>query len=180
MAAELDLPTLASRAAIADVVGRYCHNIDRRLWQEMAQCFHSDATYRFGHIEGGWEDFVRAARAVIDPLRISHHQLGTMLIRVDGDVASSETYFTAYHRVPADAPIDAPFAGTGEEYDVILAGRYIDRFERRRGDWRIAHRIGVTDWRRDAPAADAGLFEQPPAWRGSVHADDPGALAMGR
>jgi hypothetical protein len=179
MATEPSPDALAARAAITEVIGRYCHNIDRRLWPAMERCFHPDATYRFGHIDGDWRDFVRGARAVIDPLRISHHQIGTMLIEVDGDRANAETYFTAYHRVPADAPADAPFAGTGQEYDVILAGRYIDRFERRADEWRIAHRTGVTDWRRDGPAADAGLFAQPPSWRGSLGPDDPGVLAMG-
>ncbi len=170
----MDAGDLLARAAIADVIARYCHVIDRRQWHAMDQCFHDDATYRYASIAGGWREFVAVARAIIDPLRISHHQTGNMLIRVDGDRAGAETYFTAYHRIAAGAAADGVFPGTGQDYDVIMAGRYIDRFERRGGDWRIAHRTGVTDWRRDSPASDAGLFSSPPEGRGSTGSDDPG------
>lgn len=172
----MDAGDLLARAAIADLIARYCHVIDRRRWDDMGQCFHDDATYRFGSIVGGWRDFVAAARTIIDPLRISHHQTGNMLIVVTGDGADAETYFTAYHRVAADAAADGVFRGTGSDYDVVMAGRYIDRFERRGGDWRIAHRTGVTDWRRDSPASDAGLFTAPPEGRGSTGRSDPGYL----
>ena len=170
----MDTGDLLARAQIADVIARYCHVIDRRQWDAMSQCFHDDATYRFGSIAGSWRDFVAAARTIIDPLRISHHQTGNMLIVVRGEHAEAETYFTAYHRVAADGARDAVFPGTGSDYDVVLAGRYIDRFERRDGEWRMAHRTGVTDWRRDSPASDAGLFSSPPAGRGSIGSDDPG------
>jgi len=172
----MDAGDRLARAAIADVSARYCHVIDRRLWDRMGACFHDDATYKFGAIDGGWRDFVAAARTVIDPLRISHHQTGNMLIRVDGNRADAETYFTAYHRVASDAPAGAPLPGTGSDYDVIIAGRYIDRFECRGSDWRIAHRTGVSDWRRDGPAADNGLFALPADWRGAIGPDDPGCV----
>lgn len=165
---------LAARAAISDVVNLYCHAIDRRQWEEIGHCFHADATYRFGAIDGTWQEFVAVAKAIIDPTRITHHQTGNMLFRLSANAADTETYFTAYHRIAADAPGDAVFPGTGVEYDVVLAGRYVDRFECRDGEWRIAHRTGVTDWRRDTPAADSGLFAQPPDWRGSIGSDDPG------
>ena len=174
----MDLETLASRAAIADVINRYCHILDRRRWESMAMCFHPDATYLFGAIDGDWRHFVGAAQAVLDPLRSSHHQIGNMLIRLDGDRADSETYFTAYHRVAAEAPASAPLPGTGHDYDVVIGGRYIDRFERRDGEWRIAHRTGVSDWRRDTPAADPGLYALPPGWRGSTGSDDPGRVVL--
>lgn len=160
------------------VAALYCHAIDRRRWDLMEHCFHPDATYRFGRIEGNWRDFVGMARATIDPMRISHHQLGQSLIRIDGDTATSETYFSAYHRVAADAAATDPFPGTGEECDIVISGRYVDRFECRDGDWRIAHRIGLSDWRQDAPAADGGLFAQPPEWRGAIDASDPGRGAF--
>lgn len=178
MAAAPDLATLAARAAIADVVHRYCHGIDRRRWELMAGCFHPDATYRFNSIEGGWQEFVAVAKAIIGPLLMSQHLVGNMLIRVDGDHADSESYFVAYHRVAADAPADAIFPGTGVAREVVIAGRYVDRFECRDGDWRIAHRIGLSDWRRDTPASEAGLYDQPPAWRGRFGTDDPGSAVL--
>lgn len=176
MAYAPDAATLAARAAIADVIARYCHIIDRRRWDAMYQCFHPGATYTFATIDGTVDRFIAGARAVIDPLRISVHQIGNMLIQVDGERANAETYFVAYHRVAADAPTDAPFPGNGSDYEVVIAGRYIDRFECRRGDWRIAHRTGITDWRRTEPAADHGLYDGPSAWRGRPDASDPGLV----
>lgn len=166
---------IAARQAIADVIHLYCHAIDRRRWTLLERCFHDDATYRFGAIDGGWRDFVAAAQAVIEPTRISHHQVGNILYRIDGAAATTETYFTAYHRTPADAPVTAPFAGDGAERDVVIAGRYVDRFACRDGDWRIVHRIGLSDWRRDAAGEDGGLFDQPAAWRGAFGESDPGS-----
>ena len=172
----MDLAELTARAQITEIIAYYCHALDRQHWSKLTNCFHNDATYRFGSIDGDWRNFVAAARAVLEPLRISHHQTGNMLIRIDGNRANAETYFTAYHRIPSDAPPDAPMPGTGADYDVVIAGRYIDRFERRDGNWRIAHRTGVTDWRRDSPAADNGLFALPADWRGSTAQDDLGRV----
>ena len=167
-----DLDSLAARAHILDVLALYCHAIDRRRWDLMAHCFHDDARFTFGAIDGTWREFVVGARAVIDPLRISQHRLGQTLFAIDGDVAMTETYMTAYHRVAADAPADAVFPGTGIDRDIVIAGRYIDRFERRDGHWRIARRVGVSDWRQDTPGMDSGLFSQPQAWRGDIGPGD--------
>ncbi len=164
---------LAARAAIADVIHLYCHSIDRRRWDRLGDCFHPDATYHFGNIDGDWRHFVAVAEAIIGPTRITHHQTGNILYRFDGDTAETETYFTAWHRVRADAPADAAFPGNGVERDLVVAGRYIDRFTCRDGDWRIAHRTGVTDWRHDHPAADFGLFNLSADGRGAVDGSDP-------
>jgi hypothetical protein len=173
-----DLATLGARAAIADVINSYCHIIDRRRWADMHICHHQGATYQFGAIKGSWPEFVAAAKTVIDPLLMSQHILGNMLIHIDGDRADTETYFTAYHRVAADAPADAVFPGTGVPREIVIAGRYVDRFECRDGDWRIAHRTGLSDWRRDTPASESGLYDQPAEWRGRFGRDDPGSAVL--
>jgi hypothetical protein len=71
------------------------------------------------------------------------------LIEVDGDVARSESYLVAYHRVEHD----------GREFDSLLGARYVDRFERRSGEWRIAQRSVIVDWERFDEVQDppAGL-----------------------
>lgn len=167
-----DAASLLVRADILDILALYCHAIDRRRWDLMGQVFHPDAHFQFGAIDGSWQHFVVAAQAVINPLRISQHKLGQTLFAIAGDVAMTETYMVAYHRVAADAPADAVFPGTGTDRDVVIAGRYIDRFERRDSRWRIARRVGVTDWRQDADASDGGLFDAPQAWRGDIGGGD--------
>lgn len=145
---------LAARAAIADVIAVYCHAIDRRRWGLMDRLFHDDATYSFGPINGTWREFVAIARSMIDPLPSTHHQLGQTAFEIDGDEARTETYMTATHLVPADAAADGVFPGRGQAYEVVIAGRYVDRFERRSGQWRIADRVGIIDWRRELSLVD--------------------------
>jgi hypothetical protein len=55
------------------------------------------------------------------------------------------------HRIAAD--------DTGPERDFVAYGRYIDRMERRQGEWRIARRKMVMDFMRTdpVPAGDPGL-----------------------
>ena len=142
-------PELAARAAIGDVLALYCHAIDRRRWDLMDQCFHADASFSFGPVDGSWSEFVEIARGMIDPLPSTHHQLGQSTILFDGDRASVETYLTAAHRIPAEAPAEGVFPGRGVDYHAIIAGRYVDQFERRDGHWRIARRVGTIDWRHD-------------------------------
>ena len=168
-----DVAALAARQEISDVIHRYCHAIDRRRWWLMETVFHEDATYRFTVIEGGWRNFVEQARQLVEPLAVTHHQVSNILVALDGDVAHTETYLTAYHLVPADYPPDLAFPGTGQPYEVVTGGRYVDRFERRDGVWRIAHRIGLFDWRRDQPLADGGLSQAPGDWRGAHGELDP-------
>src|SRR5690606_9302059 len=70
------------------------------------------------------------------------HLLGNVLIDVDlaTDLAVSETYAIAYHRTAT-----RPFDPKG---NLVIGVRYVDRFERRDGSWRIAQRTGVTEWTR--------------------------------
>lgn len=167
----------AWRFEIMDVIHRYCHAVDRRRWALMDHVFHPDATYKFFSIEGTWRDFVGAAKGLIDPMGPTHHQVSNITVRFDGDTAWSETYLRAYHLVPAGYP-----AGTMLSIDgggtVLVGGRYIDRFERRDGSWRIAHRHGLLDWREEHETRDGGLSTTDPTWRGRHGDEDPSRVVM--
>ena len=43
----------------------------------------------------------------------------------------------------------------GAERDMFAAGRYLDRHEKRSGEWRIAHRQAVYDWTIKQAATDS-------------------------
>jgi len=64
--------------------------------------------------------------------------LGDSNIELDGEVARCETYVTVVVRIPQE---------TGA-LDWTHAGRYVDRFERRNAEWRIAYRTVVYDLER--------------------------------
>lgn len=168
----ITLEQAAWRFEIMDCIHRYCHAVDRRRWELMETVFHEDATYKFFSIEGTWRDFLAQAQALIDPIGPTHHQVSNIMVRFDGDTAHSETYLRAFHSVPADYPPWTLFSIAGGG-DILIGGRYIDRFERRDGVWRIAHRTGLLDWRQDTKADDGRLSQTPLEWRGRYGADDP-------
>jgi hypothetical protein len=172
--------TLEDKDAIRDVISAYAHAIDRRDWALMPALFHADATFGFGPIEGDWRGFVEQARAIIDPCTATQHQLGQVLIAADGDNAAlAETYMTAMHVVPAGYG-GGVFPDRGETYAAVIAGRYIDRFEKRDGEWRIARRQGVYDWREYRDIGEADLAEMPEGACGYHDMRDPAAGVVAR
>jgi hypothetical protein len=162
------LDELRSRAEIAEVVMRYCRAFDRCDETMLLSCFHHDATHEHGAFKGLSSDFCALGLESVRRLVLTHHQLGQISIEIDGERAYVESYFTSYHRFGADPP-----AGGKPHEDRILGGRYVDRFERRNGVWRIAHRRGVNEWLRYDPASDRGFFERPFDERGRRGSSDP-------
>ncbi len=175
---------LASREAIRDLVYRYARAIDRLDEALLRSVFHPDSRHNHfyegpssdpGSSTSGEEpgDFVAFAFALLRTFRRTHHQMGNTLIEFDGDdVAKVETYFTAYHLMRAKGD---PLAGPGaydSEMDYLVGGRYVDRFERRDGEWKIARRTGLTDWMRLEPSCSQGMADLPAATVGGRQPDD--------
>jgi hypothetical protein len=73
--------------------------------------------------------------------------------------SDSECYFFSYR------------IGLGQAEIQTFKGRYLDRFERRAGEWRIARRTVVIDWSTREPFSHADLL--PGAPRGARSRDDP-------
>jgi len=161
---------LAARAEITDRVHLYAHCVDRRRWELLEQVFHDDATWWVSSIgsDNRWRDAMESSRELFAAaLGPTHHQVGNILVSVEGDTATSETLCTAYHRVRADAPLGGMFGGTGCEYDLVAGGRYLDHWERRHGAWKITRRRVHSEWRHQQPAADGILSTYPPEARGA-------------
>jgi hypothetical protein len=139
-----DLPTRDQRiSAMLDkqdcieLVHRMARAIDRCDGELVNQLFHPDATDDHGSYKGTAKDFVPWVMEVLSGMRRTQHMIGNILINLDGDRAYGESYFIAHHAIPAE---------NGSDNFMIAAGRYLDRFERRNGEWRMAHRGAVYDW----------------------------------
>jgi hypothetical protein len=162
------LDQLNSRAEITEVVIRYCRGVDRCDEAMLRACFHPDARHRHGSFEGFSADFCTYALTLVQQVEFTHHQLGPVSIELDGDVAHVETYFTALHRFGAVPP-----PGGQPHEDRFSGGRYVDRFERRDGAWRIAERRGISEWMCYEATSDRGFYDAPADQRGQRDRTDP-------
>lgn len=138
----LTIETLLAKQEIADVIYRYARGVDRLDYDLVRSCYHPDAYDDHGTFQGNVEEFIAYIEAFLPHNAVTQHFMGNMLIEVDGNVARAETYAVAYHR--SERP-----DGSGK--DDTFGIRYVDRFECRDGDWKIAHRVVATEWRRVDP-----------------------------
>ncbi|MEP3052229.1 MAG: nuclear transport factor 2 family protein [Erythrobacter sp.] len=168
---------LEDRAAILDVIGAYAHALDRRRWEMMEYLFHEGAAFQFGPVEGTWQSFVEQAQAILGECLTTHHQLGQTMLHFESEtVCLTETYMTAMHTIPPGYPVEDVFPDKGKIYSAVIAGRYIDRFEKRDtakgAEWRIVHRAGVYDWREFREVDGVDLSELPEGSCGTHGASD--------
>jgi len=182
----LNIQTLLDRAEITDLLGLYCRGLDRRDEATLRSIYHDDAIEDRGSglYIGPAQEWVGWTLGVLPVFTLTQHGILNILIEVDGDVAHGETYFQAYHRFGDDGQSqkDEALAAQGVsstdlvwpegDSEVILAGRYLDRFERRDGVWKIAYRKMVCDWCRTQPVADDWFRENPTAYRSVPHISD--------
>jgi len=135
------LRALIDKDEIRDVLMRYGRGVDRLDEELLRSCYHPDSHDDHGHCKGNGHDFAAFIVSSL-PARTHHstHAVANVLIEFDEqdlDVARSESYSLAHLRRTDEQ---------GDEWLDFFSGRYIDRFERRDGVWRIAHRVVVHDW----------------------------------
>jgi 3-phenylpropionate/cinnamic acid dioxygenase small subunit len=156
---------LLDREAIRDCLHRYSRGIDRRDFDLLKTVFWQDAIDEHGAYNGPVSEFW----AWVDQ-RTKHwdrtmHALAQTIIDLDGEEASAETYFTAYHKKPRP---------DGTWFDEYVGGRYIDRMVKKSNEWRIQHRIVAFEWFRHMP--DSSDWTNSPfgaAHRGARMPEDP-------
>lgn len=132
---QAELQALLDREAIRDCLYRYCRGIDRADEEALRSAYWPDGTDQHGAYSGSAAGFIGQA---LPRLRAGGHRVHTIsniLIELHRDAAAVESSFFAL-QTTATAPTTETF----------LCGRYLDRFERRSGEWRIAARTVVYDW----------------------------------
>ncbi len=131
------LQELIDREAIRTLIYAYCNAADRHDHAKMRGLYHEDAIDDHGAMSSGPAmDFIDKLPEIQAPMEILHHNVTTINLALDGDEAEGEVYLIALHRVRGP---DGPF-------DVLVGGRYFDRYSRRDGRWKFAHRAIVADW----------------------------------
>lgn len=149
------------RHAILDAIHRYCRGVDRADAELTRSAYHPDATDDHGAFKGRAHDFAeRVNESHASRWSSTMHVVANHSSVIRGDVADAETYVIAYLRRLDGLHLD------------VVGGRYLDRFERRAGEWRIARRTYVCEW--SAPLPTAGSLIDPDAYvHGGRGPDDP-------
>ncbi len=140
------LEEAADKIEIMELSATYMRGLDRLDGEIQRTVFWEDAFLSYGIYEGGPEGFVDYCQNALKTHASNHHFLGQIQIELAGDEAYGEVYYQAYHRVTNEA---------GEPRDLFISGRYVDRYERRDGIWKIAYRSELVDWVREDAAADS-------------------------
>lgn len=129
------LRQLLDRDAIRECLYRYCRGIDRADEALLRSVYWPDARDSHGAFVGSASDFIAQALPRLRSGGRGVHQISNILIELHGSVAAVESSFLAL-QTNAATPAQETF----------LCGRYLDRFEQRAGEWRIADRTVVYDW----------------------------------
>jgi hypothetical protein len=128
---------LLDKQEIREALVRYCRGVDRCDPSLINSAFHHDAVDEHaGHGSYVGEDIgPRILEFIQSHTKGSSHNITNQIVHVEADTASSETYYLVWQLETLDE----------EELILESHGRYIDRFERRNGEWKIAHRLIISD-----------------------------------
>jgi ketosteroid isomerase-like protein len=163
----MDVQELLDKQQIHEALMRYARGVDRGDAALICSAYHPDAVD-----EHGVGDYtgVTVGPGIVEmmaDLRVSSHHITNHLITVhDATTAGCESYFTVWQSHQVD----------GTDAVLHALGRYVDRFEKRDGEWRIAHRLVIVE---HTAVHLLGAAPPPSApGRGSRNRDDPSYQAL--
>jgi hypothetical protein len=133
------LQALLDRDAIRQCIVRLARGEDRRNAEMITASYWQDSINDYGVFVGSFTEYLAWVVPGSPALPVTQHVLGQSYIELKDGTALAETHVTSYHRVKMET----------EDRDTIVGGRYLDRFEQRSGEWRIAHRVMLYDWYHD-------------------------------
>ncbi|CAN7541217.1 nuclear transport factor 2 family protein [Phenylobacterium sp. LjRoot219] len=133
-ALEAQMRDAADRQAIFDCIKRNSRGNDRFDVELVTSSYHVDGVHELGQKQiSGREYGEHANHAHAALFDATLHNVTMHSCEVDGDVAHAESYSLGV------------FLDKGAETGRILAGRYIDRLEKRDGEWRIVLRRATVE-----------------------------------
>ena len=137
------LENVAHQMAIREVLATHSRGIDRNDAKILKAAYWPDAQVDYGSFKGSAYDFADLiGPALSSAYELTQHILGQTVFRLKETRAVTESYVHARHLVH------------GAHEELNFAGRYLDQFELREGQWKILHRQVVMDWCRRAGVED--------------------------
>lgn len=142
-----DVAYLKDRLAIHDLIARHARGHDRHDADLLTSAYHPDGVDEHGHAINTGPGYAEWSNAIHAAGSEQHlHNITTHLCDIDGDVAQAESY------------VMVSLLDHGAKTARIINGRYIDRLERRDGEWKIALRRSTVD---TLIAGDASILHHP-------------------
>lgn len=151
-ALEARLDELESMEAIRQGLFRYAHATDCADVEMLRSCYHPDARDNHGVFNGNAMEFCDFILPEMQRYRSVRHTVTNPRIELRGDSAFVESYFFCVLVLDVDA--DVVGSGGNEYVEQVSFGRYLDIWERRAGEWKIAHRQLVSDGRTNRLITD--------------------------
>lgn len=161
------LKDLLDREHIRCCIARLARGEDRRDADLLKASYWPEAKVDFGVFQGSFSEYLAWVVPGADAITNTQHVVAQSHIELDGASGRAETQVVSYHRINM---------GEGER-DTVIGGRYLDLFEQREDEWRIASRTMLYDWYSDWGAAidwSQGLMGQQfsdPRFAGRAHGD---------
>ncbi|MET8211634.1 nuclear transport factor 2 family protein [Streptomyces sp. NPDC005373] len=146
-----DVQYLKDRTAILDVIARHARGCDRHDVDLITAAYHADGvdehgtTVNAGPAYGEWANAAHAATS-----QVHTHNVTTHTCDIDGDSAHADSYAIVV------------LLGSDGRTAQFISGRYMDRLERRDGQWRIAVRRSTVEvmFLADASVLQSSFFKE--------------------
>jgi ketosteroid isomerase-like protein len=148
------------------LVHAYCRAVDRGDIAALRDLYHHDAVDAHGGFStGSIEQFFEQLVAARPYIRTMQHNITTVNFAIAGHAAEGEIYTIAFHTL----------AGKERDIDVVVGGRYLDKYEKRDDVWKLIERTIVTDWARvtDPSSMDMSHSITKDTLKGTLDGTDP-------
>jgi hypothetical protein len=142
-----DVAYLKDRQAIFDVINQHARGCDLHDVDLIDSTYWPDGADEHGVSVNAGSDYASWANEVHAATSSAHlHHVTTHNCEITGDTAHAESYVLVVLLAPNEKSVQ------------VMAGRYLDRLERRGGSWRIAVRRSTVE---ASFAADATILQDP-------------------
>lgn len=129
-----DVQLLKDRQAILDCIASHARGCDRHDLDLISAAYHEDAVDEHGAVTNSGPEYGAWANASHAATSETHtHNVTTHSCAIDGDTAHAESY------------VIVVLLATDRRTAQFISGRYLDRLERRDGEWRIAVRRSTVE-----------------------------------
>jgi len=129
-----DVQYLMDRTAILDCVAHHARGCDRHDADLISAAYHPDGVDEHGFATNSGPEYGEWANRTHAETSIVHtHNITTHSCEIDGDTAHAESY------------VIVVLIGRDGRSGQFITGRYIDRLQRRGGQWRITVRRSTVE-----------------------------------